>query len=633
MKKSKFQQSALPPISRRDFIHGAGIALGSSLLTSAGVTASVYRDAAAAESSVLPAPYPPALQGLRGNHEGSQTYPHLLRDGKFDAASGQVRDSGEEYDLVVVGAGISGLSAAYFYRQQFGPGARILILDNHDDFGGHARRNEFTVDGRTLLSYGGTQAIDNPGKYRPSAKRLLAELGVSVTELGRNYSGETYKDLGSSCFFDAETFGKDRLVTGMNVRPWREFLAESPLSARVRADIERLYGTRVDYLKHLSAAGKRRLLAGISYAQYLTRHCGVVEDTLAFFRTYPHDLFGVGIDAVSALACYENPDDYDSFAYPGFDGLGFQPVEKEPYIYMFPDGNSSIARLLVRELVPGAVPGSSVAEVVGANTRYERLDVAGARVRVRLNSPVVGVEPRGGGVEVSYASGGSVDRVAGKHCILACYHSMMPYICPSLPGEQKEAMRYCVKAPFLYTHVALRNWRAFAQLGIRHIVAPGAYHSYTALAFPVSNGDYHCARDPSEPMVLFMMRAPCSPGLPRRDQHRAGRVELLATPFETIERNIRDQLQRMLGHAGFDGDRDIAGITVNRWAHGYAYEYDTLFDPEWPKGKAPNEIARRRHGSIAIANSDSAAAAYTDAAIDEAHRAVGDLRRGNARAV
>ncbi|HVW71394.1 MAG TPA: FAD/NAD(P)-binding protein [Steroidobacteraceae bacterium] len=577
------------------------------------------------------ATYPPGLVGLRGNHEGSQTYPHLVRDGALDRGALTRRETGEQYDLVVVGAGISGLSSAYFYRKKFGPDARILIVDNHDDFGGHAKRNEFHVDGRTLLSYGGTQAIDSPSTYRPVAMALLRELGIEMRRLAGRYDRAAYRGLGTACFFDKETFGTDRVVTGMGTRPWADFLRDSPLSDRAKADIVRLYAEKRDYLGHLSPHDKRKRLREINYATYLVEHCKVDPATVKFFQTYSHDLFGVGIDAVSALSCYENPDDYESFTYAGFDGLGLEPVDKEAYVYMFPDGNASIARLLVRALIPAAIAAPSPDAIVGARVHYDRLDVPSAATRLRLSSPVIGVErlgPKPGDpVAVNYVRGGAIERVTTRHCVLACYHGMIPYLCPEIPDEQKTALHYGPKVPFLYTHVALRNWRSFAELGVHHIVAPGAYHSYTALAFPVDGDGYRCSRSPDEPMVLFMLRALCAPGLPRKDQHRAGRAELLGTPFNAIEGHIRDQLHRMLGGAGFDGERDIAAITVNRWAHGYTYEYDSLSEPDWPKGRAPYEIARQPFGPIVIANADAAGAAYTDAAIDMAYRAVGELPR------
>jgi spermidine dehydrogenase len=277
----------------------------------------------------------------------------------------------------------------------------------------------------------------------------------------------------------------------------------------------------------------------------------------------PHDLFGVGIDAVSAMACYENPDDYESFTYAGLDGLGLEERPKEePYIFHFPDGNASVARLLVRALNPSAVPGSTMEDVVTARADYSKLDASGAPVRIRLNSTVVHVQPSAdasGSVNVAYERGGQLQQVRGAKCVLACYNVMIPYLCPDLPPKQKEALAYLVKTPLVYTHVALRNWEAFEKLGIRQIVAPGGYHTHTALDFPVSIGGYKFPSTPKEPAVLFMLRTPCKPGLPMREQYRAGRRELLDTPFAIFERNIRAQLGKMLGGGGFD--------PAHRWHH------------------------------------------------------------------
>jgi len=222
---------------------------------------------------------------------------------------------------------------------------------------------------------------------------------------------------------------------------------------------------------------------------------------------------------------------------------------------------------------------------------------------------------------------GKLVSVRAKTCVLACYNTMIPYLCPELPERQKNALAYCVKVPYLYTHVAIRNWSVFTKLGIRNIVAPASYHTFVALDFPVSLGEYRFPSHPDEPMILFMMRSPCKIGQPRRVQYRLGRLELYSTPFSDMERKIRDQLQRMLGSAGFDSARDIQAITVNRWAHGYSYEYDSLSDPHWPPQERPWVIGRKQFGRIAIANSDAAARAYTDAAIDQAWRAVNEIAR------
>jgi spermidine dehydrogenase len=615
-------------ITRRDFLDGVALAIGGSLLSANTPISAMVPGREDFTPEKNAGYYPPALQGMRGNHPGSFEVAHRLRDGTFWEAAGTPEDTGEKYDLVIVGGGISGLAAAYFYRQAAGSKARILILDNHDDFGGHAKRNEFRVGKRLLLSNGGTQSIDNPSEYSKVAKELITELGINLQEFYRDYDNELYAHLQTACFFDRETFGADRLVVGMNSLPWKEFLSQAPLSDAVRRDIERVYTEKTDYMAGMSYSQKRAELAKISYSEFLTKHCKVSPQALPFFQKFPHDLFAVGIEAVSALSCFENPDDYKSFRYAGFDGLGLdEPHDQDPYIFHFPDGNASIARLLVRSLIPGSIPGHTMDDIVTARADYSRLDWQGSAVRLRLNSTAVrarhnGPPERAQDVEVDYVRGGKLLTVRAGRCILACYNMMIPYLCPELPEKQKTALLYDVKEPFIYTHVALRNWQPFAKLRTQQIVAPGGYHSLTKLDFPVGMGKYEFPHQSEEPMVLFMLRCPCKPGQPRKTQYRAGRWELMATPFSTFERNIRDQLQRMLGGAGFDAARDIAGITVNRWAHGYAYEYNSLSDPDWPEEQRPCVIGRQKFGRISIANSDAGASAYTDTAIDQAWRAV-----------
>ena len=299
----------------------------------------------------------------------------------------------------------------------------------------------------------------------------------------------------------------------------------------------------------------------------------------------------------------------------------------------FPDGNATLTRLIVRGLLPDAVPGSTQEDVGTARVDYAKLDRSGQPARIRLNSTVVRVRHTGTGAseegEVSYVRGGRTSHVRGRHVVMACWNMIIPYLVPELPASQKEALAYGVKAPLVYTSVAVKNWTAFEKLGLSRVSSPTMYHSRVGLDEAVSLGDLRHAEDPSEPIVLSLGRYPVTPGLPRKEQYRIGREDLLRTPFTTFEEKIRDQLNRVLGGGNFDAARDIIAITVNRWPHGYAYTYNSLTDPlDWvytDSAERPCVVGRQPFGSITIANSDAAACPHTDAAIVEAHRAIQEV--------
>jgi spermidine dehydrogenase len=455
--------------------------------------------------------------------------------------------------------------------------------------------------------------------------------------------------MGPKVFFDQETFGADKLAVDPHQyrstmpseqkdRLWKQFAAQSALPEQGNADVKRLYESEEDFLPGLSSAEKKAKLAKVSYSDFLTDSVKVDPSVVQFMSNRMIDPYGVGADAIPAQDAW-------GMGMPGFAGMKLDPVpgpgmgrnamgpqDGETQYFHFPDGNASLARLLVRKLLPDAVPGSTADDVVMARVHYDLLDQPKNDVRIRLNSSVVRAKHLGEvssakEVEVAYVQKGKLFTVRAGHCILACWNTVIPFITPEISPEQKSALTATDKLPMVYTNVALKNWSSFIKLGAGSIYAPSSYWSSVALDERVSMGGYEATKKPDEPILVTMRHFPCSPGLPARSQHRAGRAELYGTSFDTMERSARDQLTHTLAGADFDPARDIAAITVNRWGHGRTYQYNSLWDALWMDGKAlPCEKARRPFGRVAIANSDSDAYGWADAAINQGFRAVDDLQ-------
>lgn len=617
-------------ITRRDFLNGVAITVA------AGMTPLQLLQAAPDGRY-----YPPALTGLRGSHVGSFEVAHQMGWEKkvFDTEKLPIT---EDYDLVVVGGGLSGLSAAWFYREKH-PKAKILILENHDDFGGHAKRNEFQAGGRMIIGYGGSEALQSPNHlYSKEVNGLLKKLGVTIKRFETAFDRQFYPNLGLSrgVFFDKENFGEDKLVTGdptpmvaddiapdqLHARSIREFINDFPLPATDRQALIDLHTAPKDYLPGKTAEEKADYLAATSYRNFLLKDVGLSEGAVKYFQSRTNDFMALSIDAVAAADAY-------SVGFPGFAGMNLAPISEEaaaemeePYIYHFPDGNASVARLLVRSLIPGVAPGHTMDDIVLATFDYARLDQPKAPVRLRLNSTAVSVRNVDGGVHISYSRGGQLAQVRGKRCILACYNMMIPYLLKDLPAPQAHALSQNVKYPLVYTKVVIRNWQSFQKLGVHEIYAATQPYSRIKLDYPVSMGGYDHPRDPTQPIGLHMVYVPTSPnsGMNARDQARAGRGKLYGQTFEQLEAQLRDQLQRMLGPGGFKHETDILAITVNRWSHGYASFSNSLFD-DADENEALMNLARKPVGHVSIANSDAAWSAYAHAAIDEAYRAVGEI--------
>ena len=630
-------------ITRRDFLNGAAIAVAAGGTLSPRSILAMGKDAPT-PGAMLAGPaglgkdyYPPKLTGIRGSHDGSFEVAHQL------AWAGQKPDHyeplEENYDLIVVGGGISGLAAAYFYRQQHGADKKILILDNHDDFGGHAKRNEFQHGDRTLLGIGGSVNLETDS-FSDTVNRVMDELGVNLEKLhAARDPGYMLSDLNaeSGYFLNKEQFGQNKIVQGNWGKVWQgddealKLLDALELPAEQLQRLRDLITGEKDLLDDLSISEMTDYIASTSYEEFLLSRAGLTTETIKLFEPFHKIFMGVASESTNVQNAL-------LLGYPGANSIGLvgsmankllNYVKDGTRFPLFPDGNASIARLMVRKLIPAVAPGNSMEDIIDARFDYTQLDRSDSPVRIRLNSTAVNVKNIDGGVEVAYVQHGKPYSLKGKNSILACYNGLIPHLCPELPESQKENLKYGVKIPLVMTNVLLRSGAAVHASGPAQYHCPGSYFSVITKAPPVSLGGYEDNSEGDNPLVLWMSHAPA----PRnngqqtaRDLYRLGRHSLYRTSFATYEKEVKDQLTAMFGANGFDADRDIKAITVNRWSHGYSYDYSPMYDPEWEEGQAPHELGRAPIGRISIANSDSEAAAYLHAAIDAAERAVAELK-------
>ncbi len=556
-------------ITRRDFLQGVALSLAASRLGSA--------------QDPPPTPYPPLLHGLRGQDPGSTELGHRIRDGKTEIQT-DVVDTGEHYDLIVLGAGLAGLCSSYVYRRERNS-ARILLLDNQDDFGGHARRNTFEWNGTTLIAPGGTFALENPEDSPRGAEEILESIGIDLQLLEGYRDRDFFKRYGLSygVFFDPRTYAgiQPTWVNQFYDIPYKEFFRRSGIPEEAQRELVNLYTTRRMYL----AGGDRETaLAGMTWEQFIRETMGLGDHAVRFANLYSTDLVGLGCDAVSALDGFEIGPGFSGMGGPGFvdrNGIpryGYRPVHR------FPDGNHTIARLLLKKILPAAVPTEDtvgdvdtedtvdrMAGVFNSRIRYDQFDRPEHRVRIRLRSLAIRVEQieNGSRVAVYYTQpDGRVHRVTARGVVVAAWGMAAKHIVPELPVEQKSALeqyRYCSA---LYINVLLRHWRPIADIGAFEMQWPDGYCTWMHVSDPLLVGAYQPEYHPDKPTVLSMYKYVYKPGLPPGDQMKLGRYEMESKSFEDYEREIRSELNHAFGPWGFDAAKDILAITVNRWGHG-----------------------------------------------------------------
>ena len=631
-------------ITRRDLLNGMAIGVGGLVFNAYGGESVPQAEATLNQLTLGNSKpyYPPTLTGLRGSHKGSFEVAHALawRGEKPD----QYESLNQHYDLVIVGAGMSGLAAAWYYRQKMGAGARILLLDNHDDFGGHAKRNEFHYKGRMVLGLGGAQNLESPSNYSEAAASLMKGIGIddeAIIKMDANtpdnfaMGGKFHADVGMTIPTEDGhlTLGGHWLKFLHGRGNYMSAVRSLPFATDEQDRLIAFFGGERDYLEDLSLTEKYEYVNTVSYNRFLIDQVGLTEQSA--------QMIGVHLRILNGPSGW-NHTVFEAIASgaPGLramgwvanlaDSIGAVLVDNFSEAYMFPDGNASVARLLVQNLIPGVAPNmKGFEDVVSAQFNYGALDSTSNKTqptRIRLNSTVVGVRETGDDrVEVDYVQKGIASSVTTERCILACYNGLIPHLCPEMSDKQKAGLRYGVKIPFVYANVLLENGRAFSKLGVTFTQCPYDPFQWISAAPTMTIGGYEPPRNADDPMAVLMMSTP-TPATEEegsaRDLFRMGRHKIYSTTFEQYEQDIREQLQALLGKHGFNHETDIQAITVNRIPHGYAYWYMGLDDPEWEEGQAPHEIGRAKFGRISIANSDSEATPLMDAAFDAAFRAV-----------
>ena len=630
-------------IKRRDFLNGAAIGTGGLLL--AGCNRGPITDEPMSVETPRPfSPpgtsdyYPPTLTGMRGSHEGSYEVAHELawrgnKPERYEALN-------EHYDLIVVGAGMSGLAAARYYQQKMGDDARILILDNHDDFGGHAKRNEFHQDGRMMLSLGGAQNIEALNHYSDAARGLMEDIGIDddfIDFMDR----QTPEDLFLAGKLQADngiampgadghvTVGGNWLAAMFGGKDYEKSVRALPLPEGEQDKLINFFAGHQDCLDDLSLSEKWEYINTTSYNRYLVDKVGLDESTLPIMNAILIHLNGVSgwnLTVLEGLTLGGTGIKSMGWVGKATAMLAEVTLSKLLSVDMFPDGNASVARLLVQKLIPTVAPDMQGREdVVITRFNYGALDRETNTTRLRLNSTAVGVRNNDNQVEVDYVQQGKAQRVTADHCVLACYNALIPHLCPEMPDTQKEGLSYGVKTPFVYANVQLENGRAYSKLDATLFQCPYDPFQWVSTAPTVAVGGYEPPRGPDDPMVVFMMHSPMTgpeQSASCRDQLRRARHQIYSTAYADYEQQIRQQLQSILGKHGFNHETDIRAITVNRIPHGYAYVYLGLYDPKWEEGQAPHEIGRAQFGRISIANTDSEATPLMNLAFDAAWRAV-----------
>lgn len=612
-------------ITRRDFLNAALIGAGAALLQ-------------------LPAPIRLFAQtnswdgyggigdyaGSHGNTENIVRYAHSMRDGNYDVIPPDTVDTGEVFDLVVIGGGMSGLGAAFHFKKSKNRGQKCLIIENHPVFGGESKRNEFVVNGQRLIGPQGANSfvvLDDP---ESSGYDIYSELGIPQRF---NYQKLTPAD--KKLYFDRTNFGfmlwyddfpnngyffENAAGPKWAADMWGRNFEDTPFSENVKKDF---VAWRNSKKRNYKGEDFRRWLDTMTYKDYLEKVMGMSPEITRFVDPVLASSIGLGSDAISAFGAYQ-------VAMPGFQefpaGFTRKARSEKSDWHSFPGGNDGFARYFTKVLIPDAISGSrSFEDILNQRINFEALDRPSNSISMRLGALAVHIEHNSEAdksefVRVTYVKDGKVYGLKARSVVMANGSWVTRRIVKYLPEEHKDAYKQLHRSPMLVVNVALTNWRFMHKLGLTSCRWFDGFGFSCNIRQPMIVGDYQPPLDPDKPAIITFYVPFYYPGLSVHEQGVKGRTELLSTSYADYEKKIKEQMTRLFGKAGFDPEKDIAGIILNRWGHAYVNP-----QPGFYFGRdgqpAPSSVIRKRFGRIAFGHSELNGHQHWVGAVEEGIRA------------
>ncbi|HEY2933423.1 MAG TPA: NAD(P)-binding protein [Acidobacteriota bacterium] len=621
------------PVTRRDFLNASLLGAGSVLLHGLSpLELQAQKQSWDGYSGVGD------YSGSNGNTQEVLQIAHRIRDGEFDQLPADIEDTGETFDLIIVGGGMSGLGAAHLFKKTKKPGQKCLLLENHRVFGGESKRNEFIVNGQRLIGPQGANEFDIPSNPGEPGYELYDELkiprkfqysnlasGLGPLHFDRtNYGFQLWVDQSPSFghFFDSRSRGtKPRWIHNL----WGQKLEGAPFSRQTKRD---LLTWRTSSKRPYAGEDFQRWLDTMTYKEYLEKVMGLSSEVTKYADPVLAAALGLGSDALSAYAAYQ----ISMPGFLGFTGKTYYPSKLEEISpdtwHSFPGGNDGFARFFVKSLIPRAIGGAdNFEDVLNSRVNFGALDHPDNDTRIRLDATVVRVEhqdrpDRSDYVWITYVKSGRTFRLRGRAVVISAGGFMARRVVRDLPADYSMAYDAFYHSPVLVANVALRNWRFLYKLGLTACRWSSGFGFSCNIRQPMQVGQYRPSLDPNKPIILTFYVPFYYPGLPIQEQGNRGRLELLSNSYRDYELKIRRQMIRLFRSEGFNPGNDIAGIILNRWGHAYVNPAPGFYFNSGG-GPAPRDVIRKRYGRIAFGHSELVGHQYWLGAIHEGERAAG----------